>query len=188
MFKDTKIGSYNLSASKMQELFENFKKLMPDFENFNSPGNKFLTNEIEYKQKALKRYQEDIGNQKTKERIERNDGSALLTDISDRVGTNLVHYRAWRNTFGQDNDTITKRLGTIFQCAAGEYTGTEKIQPFFDIYKKLKAQPNWDAISTLLWAFNPREYFPIKIKYFRALAKSIDIELPKSSVDAKKII
>ncbi len=187
IFKDTKIGPYSLPASKMQTLFDEFKKLMPDFENFNSPGSKFLTNEIEYKQKALKRYQEEIGNQETKERIERNDGSALLSDISSRVGTNLVYYTSWRNTFGQDNDTITKRLGTIFQCAAGEYTGTEKIQPIFDAYKKLNTKPNWDAISTLLWAFNPREYFPIKISYFRKLATSIDIELPKGSMDAKKL-
>jgi len=187
IFTDVVIDDFRLSASKLDLLYHEFKTLMPDFRTFVNPGKKFLNHEVNYKTKAINRYQEEIGNELAKKKLSIEKGYELLYEISKRIGTNLVHFNSWRGTFGEDNKKITKALKVILENSEKDYQGSETIEPIFKKMRELELNPNWDTISTLLWAFNPKTYFPIKISYFRKLAEKIGLKLPSGNIDSIKL-
>lgn len=183
LHRDTPV--FALTSEQFDKLMRRFKELMPDFVDFTNPGQTLLVKELEYKRKALQRYEDEIGNTKIKEMLEQGRGQASLGEISKRIQTNLVSYQSWNN-FGSTNDTITSILKKFVEVSEQEYNGSETLSPIFDEVTILNVTPTWDSYSAVLWAFNPDVYAPIKITYFRDLAAELGQELPKGSPNAKK--
>lgn len=183
--RDDKIG-FIITPHQFDTLIRQFKSLMPDFEDFSTPGKKLFEREISYKKNALERYQNEIGNAKLKEMIENNKGRFAVQEIAKRIQTNLVKFRSW-NSLGDNDEQITAILNKFLDVSQQEYNGEETLKPIFDEARRQNLKPSWDAYSALLWTFNPDDYAPIKISYFRKLAEKLGHELPKGRPSAKKL-
>jgi len=181
-----KKAPYSISPENMQFLMDRFQKRMPDFVDFANPGEKFPANETEYKSKALRRYQEELGNARVNQMIASGKGQEALQEIAKRIQTNLVSYQSWK-AFGAKDDEICAMLSAFLNAAEGEYKGASTLKPIFERAKELQIKPAWDSYSTVLWAMNPDDYVPIKISYFRDLATEIGHELPKGRPNPKKM-
>ncbi|MAT38113.1 MAG: AAA family ATPase [Ectothiorhodospiraceae bacterium] len=54
------------------------------------------------------------------------------------------------------------------------------VKPIFQAIKANGVKPAWDTLSAVLWLLRPEDYAPIKISYYRMLAKELDFALPES--------
>ncbi len=177
---------FTITTEQFEVLMRQFKNLMHDFEDFTNPGQILAVKELEYKRKALKRYQEEIGNPKIKQMLDNGQGETALSEISKRIQTNLVSYLSWK-CLGSTNEQITAMLKQFMEVSEQEYDGADTLKPIFDMANKYDLKASWDVYSALLWAFNPAVYAPIKISYFRRLADELGHELPKGSPTASKL-
>jgi hypothetical protein len=73
------------------------------------------------------------------------------------------------------------------RTAAEPYQGPESTQGIFDVCSRHNLKPSWDALSVLLWALRPQDYFPMKISYYRKLSAELGHELPSGRPDADKL-
>ena len=118
--------------------------------------------------------------------LTRGKGLEVLEALKSTVTSNLVHFRAWATSFGDDGKVVTKILAACAK-AAREGTGSpESLAPAFEAAWKNGLKLNWDALSVTLWAFNPRIFFPIKIYYYRVLAEELGWTLPQGRPDPQK--
>ena len=192
MFYETSYDAFlsrtlvEISSEDLDFLKERFEKRISGFKDFEQPGDSFSEKELNYKRNALKRYQEEIGNDKVRKWVEAGEGLKALQEISKRIGTNLVQFNSWRQSIGDSDEQISAILKTFLSVAAQDYCGKETIQPIFDETKKQGLKPAWDTFSALLWGMSPDTYMPIKIRYFRALAEELGKPLPKGRITPEK--
>ena len=85
----------------------------PDFVDFQSPGETFTREELDYKRKALARFQEEIGRDGISRYISEGTGKELLKKFSTILTLNLTHFTEWQDTFGSSDRDIF--LGLIMR-------------------------------------------------------------------------
>ncbi len=159
-------------------LFRKFKNIFPDFENFSRPGEGFYSNEIEYKNKVISRFNEELGKEKLRKLIDQGSGREALEQLSRILTSNLVQYNSWRQSFGENDQEICPVLNAFLVVSEKEYEGPETVAPIFDALNTQNLKPSWDTFSVVLWALRSQDYAPIKISYYRQLAERLGKPLP----------
>lgn len=174
---------YKLTQDQLDRLLARLRAEMPDFKDFEDPGESFLSNEVRYKQKTLARYAEEMGNKKARELVAKGEAIDVLRFVG-KISTNLVQFQNWRQSFGDTSETAAPILSAILDAAEKPYSRTSDLKPVFDAADSLKRRLDWDVLSFILWLMRPEDYFPIKISYYKALAKELGLELPKGRAGA----
>src|SRR5262249_33214769 len=87
-------------------------------------------------------------------------------------------FHAWNPTFGETDSVICDVLREYLTATASTYQGPSSTRSIFEVSERHGLKPSWDAVSTLLWALRPKDFFPIKISYYRRLATELGYELP----------
>ena len=157
----------------------------PDFVDFQSPGEKFTQEELDYKRKALSRFQDEIGRNGITEYTASGKGEELLRKFSSILTLNLTHFTEWKSTFGSKDPDIIPIFQTLLDVTETSYEGPATLAPLFETIQDHQLDANWAGLSTSLWALNPQEYFPIKISYLRHLSDRFGLDLPSGRPDAQ---
>ena len=157
----------------------------PNFQDFQFPGDKFTQEELNYKRKALARFQDEIGRSGIKEYISAGKGKELLRKFSTILTLNLTHFTEWKRTFGSKHSDIIPIFQTLLDVTETTYEGPSTLTALFEAIEDHSLNANWACLSTSLWALNPQEYFPIKISYLRHLADRFGLDLPSGRPDSK---
>lgn len=174
---------FELTPEQYGMLLNRFQAEMPDFKDFEDPGESLLDHEIRYKQKMLSRYSQEIGNKKARALIA--DGKALeVLKFFGKISGNLVAFQSWRQSFGENHGTAAPILSAMLDVADKPYQRVSDLKPVFDAAEAQGRRLDWDALSTALWLMRPDDYFPIKISYYKALAQELGWELPKGRAGA----
>jgi hypothetical protein len=169
---------FPLSKAQMEELWRRFRRDMPDFVDFTTPGATFKNNELDYKRRILKRYQDELGRDKLLSMLAEG-GAGQARDLLARIaGSNLVQYQNWRSSLGEEEARTAALLSAFLQVTEKPYERSSDLKPLFAAAEAHEAKLDWDVVSTLLWVMRPEDYFPIKISYFRKLAEELGFELP----------
>lgn len=190
MLKAISVGGYNLSQEQADHLWERFKRNATDFVDFANPGEVFTDNELTYKRTFLQKFTNELGRKGIEQLLD--EGKAI--DALKRIGslvqgnTNLVAFQSWRNTCGETKEQVEAVLRAFLGVSSSPYTDEETVRPLFAAIADNGLRPNWDVISVLLWALRPDDaYFPIKISYYRDLAKELGWDIGKSSATPEKL-
>lgn len=174
-------SEYTLTDNQVNMLLERFKRKMSDFEDFNKPGESFLKHELDYKRRALKRFQDELGVDTLKKWLEAGDTGKVMKELPRLIGTNMVQFNSWRISISGETDdpeTITAVLNAFLGISNKTELKPGYLKSIFQAIKTYELKPAWDTLSVLLWAFNPELCAPIKIRYYRKLAKELGQELP----------
>lgn len=175
---DTKDAPYQLTPDQIEMLLSRFKSYMPDFNDFEAPGETLQKNELRYKWQMLKRYEREMGNDKVREMVGEGDVEEVVHFLR-RISSGLVQYQNWRNTFGDKSKSAVAVLRAILDVASKPYQRTSDLKPIFDAAAKEGHRLDWDVLSTTLWLMRPEDFFPIKISYYMKLAEELGCALPK---------
>lgn len=112
------------------------------------------------------------------ELVEKGRGNEVLAVLKKRVQLNIVSFHAWTPTFGESTVDQSAMLGRCIALASADEFDPKLLDGIFEEAVMRKLKPAWDALSVTLWAMNPARFFPIKISYYRRLAKELGWELP----------
>jgi len=164
---------------QLELLWERFHHRIPGFEDFESPGDAFLKEELNYKHKVLGQYQGKLGNHGVLALINEGKGLQALKEIEKRLTSNFVNYTSWRQSIGNTDKQAAAILRAFCEVAQQKYQGPKTLEPIFKATEEQGLTPSWDTLSVLLWAMRPADYAPIKISYYRALAKELEQPLPE---------
>lgn len=168
----------SFGEEQMAMMLARFRSHMPDFVDFENPGEQFVKDELTYKRKMQQRFKDELGAEKMRSMI--GEGRALeALELLTKIPGNLVQYRSWRQSFGTTEESVAAVLSAFLDVAAEEYVGPKTIRPLFEPLKKHGLKPAWDTMSVTLWLLRPSDYFPIKIRYYRALAAELGMKLVK---------
>lgn len=175
-----------INAQQLSDLWKRFHDRISGFKDFGSPGEEFRRQELDYKRKALQRYQTEIGNSQMRKWVEAGEGNKAREEISKRIQTNLVSYLAWRPSIGSSDQQSASILRAYLDVAEAPYAGSPTIEPIIKATLAEGLKPSWDTLSTVLWAMRPSDYFPTKISYYRELAEALGHPLPAGPPTADK--
>ncbi|MEP4076976.1 AAA family ATPase [Haloferula sp.] len=175
---------FTLTKDQESLLTARFKENYPNFIDFDRPG-EFGEQELDYKHKALAKWEDQMGLSKAEALISEGKGDEVVTCLKRTVATNMVNFRGWPNQFGDDDEGTTEILSSCLHAAKIGTGSAESLKPIEDATRKHGLKMAWDALSATLWAFNPEVFFPIKISYYRALARDLGWELPKGRPTAE---
>ncbi len=101
--------------------------------------------------------------------------------------SNLVNFHAWRVTLGETDQAICDVVGECLKATSAAYQGPESTSELFDACARHNLKPSWDALSVLLWALRPKDFFPVKISFYHKLSKELGHKLPPGRPDADKL-
>ncbi len=178
-------GPFTLSAAQLAMLWQRFLKTAEGFESFANPGERLMKEELNYKQRALRRFNDEMGGRDgLLKRAEAGDGG--LTGRLQSFSTNLVQYNSWRASFGEGGEDTRTIVRAIHAATAVPYQGVATVEPIFDATLAAGLKASWDTLSTTLWFCRPSEYFPIKISYFRDLAAGLNQPLSAGRVTPER--
>lgn len=163
----------------MEKLWQRFHQRIPGFTDFTEPGDAFSKEELTYKRRVLQRYQNELGNQGVLALLQAGKGLLALKELDKRLTSNLVKYNSWRQSIGATDEQATAILQAFYDVAQQPYHGAQTLAPIFNATEQQGLTPSWDTLSVLLWAMRPSDYAPIKISYYRALAKELEQPLPE---------
>ena len=175
-----------ITPEQLEFLWKRFHRRIPGFINFQTPGEAFTKQELHEKQKTLKRYREEIGNEQVQQWVQQHEGQKALHKLSNVLTSNLVHFTSWRQSIGTKDRQIAAVLGVFLEVAQHPYEGSQTLLPIFAEIRKQGLKRYWDAFSVLLWAMRPTDYAPIKISHYRKLAEELGQSLPKGQPTAEK--
>lgn len=176
-YEDPTKNPYWILPEKFKLLEERFQQRISGFSDFKSPGDQFKNEELDYKRKQLRLFNEEAGLERVKELLQAGDGKTALNEISKRTA-NLVQYNSWRKSFGDSDETIVPILSAFVEAAEQEYEDAETVAPIFEAIDAQGLKPSWDTLSVVLWLLNPDTFVPIKISYYRQLAEELGNPLP----------
>lgn len=176
---------FHLNADQKSFLLARFAEEYPDFENFTNPG-QLGESELKYKHAALAKWDDRMGVERAEKSLAEGNGAEVLEILRSTVTSNLVNFRSWTTSFGEDPETITEVLSSCARAARDATGSVESLTPVFETAGKHGLKLNWDALSVTLWALNPKVFFPVKISYYRTLAEELGWILPTGRPDAQK--
>lgn len=152
------------------QLIRAFTSKMSDFVSFDEPGDILPKEELEYKYAILWHLQKPIKEAFTGKFTE-TKASVLRKELV-KCKQNIVDFRTWDKALGT-TPTQTKLALEACHLHANENISLHEM---FDKFAKAKLKPSWDALSFILWVFNPDDFFPFKITPLRSLAKKLHVE------------
>jgi DNA replication protein DnaC len=176
-----------LNTDQMKMLWARFQDRIKGFSDFQNPGSDFVDKETSYKRAILKKFQQELGVEKLTELVDQGQGTSAVKEIARVLTSNLVNYHAWDSTLGVTDQVSCEVLREYLKTASGSYHGSESTNSLFEANARHNLKPNWDAMSTLLWALRPEDFFPIKISFYRKLSKELGYELPPGRPDSDKL-
>ncbi len=176
-----------LTSERMQKLLERFHERFKDFKDFQNPGEYFVKQETEYKREALAKFDKELGGGRLAQFLDEGKGIYVQDQIARLLTAHLASLYAWRPTLGDTDKVICEILKQFLKVVSSPYVGATSTNDLFNTFEQNNLKPNWDALSTLLWALRPQDYFPIKISYFRKLGEELGFELPSGRPDADKL-
>lgn len=171
-------SDFVISEIQMDALMERFRLKYPDFADFTRPGDALKRDELDYKHKALSRFQTEIGMETLKQWLAEGQGQKATVELNKRISTNMIQFNSWRLSIGNDDTAICEILQAFIQTAEQSDMKPGNLKPIFVATQKHGLKPAWDTLSVLLWILNPKLYAPVKIRYFRGLATELGQELP----------
>lgn len=174
-------------AEEMERLWERFHKRIKGFTDFENPGEAFVEHETGYKHALLQKFTRGVGREKLQEMIGRGAGIEASKVIQRALNSNIASFRAWDPTLGTTDATCAAALAPYLLATEKPYAGPQSTAAIFETAAQLGLKPAWDAVSLLLWALRPDDYFPVKISHFRALAQEIGRPLPQGPVNAERL-
>jgi MoxR-like ATPase len=184
---DRKRAVLMLDENKMRMLWERFHSRVLGFVDFANPGEQFPNEETRYKRAILKKFEQDLGREKLSGFVAAGEGSKAAKEVGRVLTSNLVNFRAWRITLGETDEASCAMLRECLEATSKPYSGPESISGIFDVCARYGLIPTWDALSVLLWALRPSDFFPVKISFYRKLARELGHELPEGRPDADKL-
>jgi hypothetical protein len=180
-----------LSSEQLQLLWVRFHRAIKGFTDFQNPGNDFVQNETKYKRAILARFQQELGAAKLSALVRQGQGTKAIEELGRLLvapPSNFVSFYGWKTALGgDDNKAACDILSQYVETASSPYQGPQNTKGLFDIYSRHKVKPKWDVVGVLLWALRPVDFFPVKISYYRGLAKELGCELPPGLPDADKL-
>lgn len=106
------------------------------------------------------------------------NGVQAVKEIARCLTSNIVSFHSWGPTFGETDSVICDVLRAYLDVTSNPYQGPTSTRAIFEACTEHDLKPGWDALSILLWALRPQDYFPIKISYYRKLRSELGHELP----------
>lgn len=176
-----------LTPARMQTLWTRFHKVVKDFTDFQAPGLFFLENETGYKRAMLKKFNRELGVENLFSLVAQGQGAKAAKEIARVLSSNIVNFRAWNITLGETDQAVCDVLREFLKTASGPYQGPESTAGVFEACARHNLKPSWDALSVLLWALRPQDFFPIKISFYRKLSAELGYDLPSGRPDADKL-
>lgn len=176
----------DLSPARMQTLWGRFHKVIKGFTDFQHPGD-LADSETGYKRAILKKFQQELGADKLSALVEEGQGAKAAKEIVRLLTSNLVSFHAWNNTLGENDQAICDVVREYLRATSAPYQGPESTRDLFDACARHNLKPSWDALSVLLWALRPQDFFPVKISFYRKLSAELEHELPSGRPDADKL-
>jgi 5-methylcytosine-specific restriction protein B len=176
-----------LTSDKMQMLWDRFHMTVKGFTDFRNPGKEFEATETGYKRTISNKFREELGVEKLSELISQNKGMEAAKEIGRLLTSNLVSFHAWKDTIGKTDQVTGEVLREYIKVSSIPYKGPETTRDLFSICTRNNLKPSWDALTVLLWALRPADYFPVKISYYRELSEELGHELPLGRPDADKV-
>jgi MoxR-like ATPase len=177
----------DLSSARMEELWSRFNQAFPGFTDFESPGEAFVANETGYKRALLKKFERELGAQKLSALVTEGRGIDAANEIRRVLTSNIVSFHAWNGTLGKTDQAACDVVRECLKVTAAAYEGPETTRALFEAFGRHKLKPAWDALTVLLWALRPQDYFPVKISYYRKLSAELEHELPSGRPDPDKL-
>jgi len=187
LFATQSQSQLDLTPARMQMLWERFHKRIKEFTDFQNPGANFVNEETAYKRAILKKFQQEVGAEKLSTLVAQGQGTKAAKEIIRVLTSNLVSFHAWNITLGTTDETTCDVVRECLKTTSGPYQGPESTSGIFEVCARHDLKPNWDALSVLLWALRPVDFFPIKISFYRKLSAEVGHELPAGRPDADKL-
>lgn len=178
---------FKLTSANLKSLWAVFHSRIHGFKDFQNPGQMFVDEETGYKRAILKRFKDELGPERLRELVDAGQGMTAQKELTKVLTSNIVSFHAWKATFGSDDKASADVLRAYLDAASAPYSGPETTGNIFDVSDRYNLKPNWDALSMVLWALRPKDYFPIKISYYRKLADQLGRTLPEDRPDAEKL-
>ncbi|HOC00915.1 MAG TPA: AAA family ATPase [Verrucomicrobiota bacterium] len=176
-----------LTPARMQTLWDRFQKVITGFTDFQDPGQYFVENETAFKRAILNRFQQEVGAERLSALVAQGQGTKAAKEIARVLTSNLVSFHAWNVTLGESDQAICDVVRECLKATSGPYQGPESTSDVFDACARHNLTPSWDALTVLLWALRPQDFFPVKISFYRKLSAELDHELPSGRPDADKL-
>lgn len=185
--ESTDEGGFNFDDQTAQKIWDTFRRKNPDFRSFEDPGEGFTEREISYKRAGLAKFAELGGREQVEKLLAAGDPTAALEIFTKSVQLNIASFRSWRPSFGTEKPEVLSEILRAFLLATEKpYQGRDTLVPIFDATERNGLTAAWDTLSVVLWALRPKDYFPIKISYYRNLAEQLHCPLSKGRPDPQK--
>ena len=167
---------FTLTEEQMEMLLGRFNERIDGFVDFDDPG-ELAEIELNYKREALQKFDQYGGVKQIEKMIEEDKALQAVNDLKSMVGLNIVYYLSWERTFGNSNEEAEPILRAFTEVVKAPYRGPESVEVLFHALEEQDRPAMYDIIFDILWAFNPMEFFPVKIRYFRKLANELGFKL-----------
>ncbi len=187
LFATQEQAKLDLTPTWIPALWERFHKVIKGFTDFQNPGDYFVANETNYKRALLKKFRQEVGAERLAALVAQGKGLNAAKEIVRVLTSNIVNFRAWSTTLGETDRAACDVLGACLKAASVPYQGPESTSDLFNACARHNLKPSWDALTVLLWALRPEDFFPVKISYYRDLGAELDFELPSGRPDANKL-
>ena len=136
---------FKLSESQKSLLTARFNENYPDFVSFDEPGS-FGEKELDYKRKALAKWNSQMGVEKAGRLIAEGQGDEVLACLKRSASANFVNFHAWNKLFGQDPESNTAVLRACLDAAADRSGSAESIRAIEEAAESKGLKLMWDAL------------------------------------------
>ena len=175
-----------INSQQLANLWKRFRERIKGFTDFESAGTDFHSRELDYKRKALKRYQDEIGNAQLREWVVAGQGNKAREEIM-RSPAGMVDYRSWAPSLGANDQESAAVLKVYLDAAEQDYVGPSTVEPIIKETRARGLRASWDTLALVLWLMRPADYFPVKISHYRELAVEIGHHLPDDRPTAESM-
>lgn len=181
-------SDHQIPSQQIEKLMARFRQKMTDFIDFEHPGAEFKRAELDHKRSILNYYANKLGNRAIRELVNKGQALKAWKEINKTFAqtgqdyvASFISFRSVAPSLGESEDQMSAILSAFLDVAERPFSGASDVEPIFEVTKSKGLKPSWDTLSTLLWLMRPTDYFPIKISYYRRLAREIGLEFPKSA-------
>lgn len=165
-----------LLIAQWEPMKDRFLQRYPDFQNFDRPGSSFDKVELKYKRAILERFREKQIPTVLPSLIAEGRGLEALAQLKKVNFSNLIDFRLWSIQFGKTDEQATAVLKGLLETVSEPYDGEKSLFPLCQATQEQGLHMDWD-VTSLLWVFRPRDYFPVRIERWRKFAKHLGLPL-----------